>query len=58
MNSGVCRTFYTQNSALNANLALGSTDSLTEIGTRNLPVDKGQTALKADNLRTICEPII
>jgi hypothetical protein len=34
-------------------MALGSTQSLTEISTRNLPVGKGRPALKADNLTAI-----
>jgi hypothetical protein len=38
--------------------ALRSTQSLTEMSTRNLSVDKGQPMLKADNLTAICEPII
>jgi hypothetical protein len=28
----------------------------TQMGTRNLPVGKGQPARKADNLTAICEP--
>jgi hypothetical protein len=36
--------------------ALGSTRSLTEMNTRNLPVDKRRPARKADNLTAICEP--
>jgi hypothetical protein len=39
-------------------MALGSTQPLTEISTRNLPGGKGQPACKADNLTAICEPII
>jgi hypothetical protein len=38
--------------------ALGSTQSLTEMSTRNLPRGKGQPARKADNLTTICEPTV
>jgi hypothetical protein len=37
-------------------MALVSTQPLTEMSTRNLPGGKGQPALKADNLTTICEP--
>jgi hypothetical protein len=37
---------------------LGSTQSLTEMSTRNLAGDKGRPARKADNLTAICEPIV
>jgi hypothetical protein len=36
---------------------MGSTQSLTEMSTRNLPGGKGRPARKADNLTSICEPI-
>jgi hypothetical protein len=36
-------------------LALGSTQPLTEMSTRNLPGGKGRPARKADNLTAICE---
>jgi hypothetical protein len=39
-------------------MALGSTQALTEMSTRNLPVDKMRPARKADNLTAICEPIV
>jgi hypothetical protein len=39
-------------------MALGSTQSLTEMSTRNLPGDNGRLARKADNLTAICEPIV
>jgi hypothetical protein len=39
-------------------MALVSTQPLTEMSTRNLPVGKGRQARKADNLIAICEPII
>jgi hypothetical protein len=39
-------------------MALGSTQPLTEMSTRNLPGGKGQPARKADNLTIICEPIV
>jgi hypothetical protein len=39
-------------------MALGSTQPLTEMGTRNLPGDKGRPTRKADNLTVICEPIV
>jgi hypothetical protein len=37
-------------------MVLGSTQSLTEISTRNLPGGKGWPASKADNLIVISEP--
>jgi hypothetical protein len=37
-------------------MALGSTQPLTEMSTRNIPGGKGRPALKADNLTIICEP--
>jgi hypothetical protein len=39
-------------------VALESTQSLTEISTRNLPGDKGRPARKADNFTAVCEPIV
>jgi hypothetical protein len=36
-------------------MALGSTQTLTEMSTRNLPGSKGRPARKADNLTAICE---
>jgi hypothetical protein len=36
-------------------MALGSTQFLTEMSTKNLPVGKGQPARKAENLTAICE---
>jgi hypothetical protein len=38
-------------------MALGSTEPLTEMSTRNLPESKGRPARKADNI-TICEPTV
>jgi hypothetical protein len=40
------------------NMAVGSTQPLTEMSTRNLPRGKGRPAPKADNLTAICEPIV
>jgi hypothetical protein len=37
-------------------MALGSTQPLTEISTRNLLGGKKQPVHRADNLATICEP--
>jgi hypothetical protein len=39
-------------------MALGSTQPLTEMSTRNLPGDKGWWACKADSLTATCEPIV
>jgi hypothetical protein len=39
-------------------LILGATQPLTEMSTRNLPRGVGRTALKADNLTGIYEPIV
>jgi hypothetical protein len=40
------------------NMALGSTQPLTEISIRNLPESKGWPASKADNFAAICESIV
>jgi hypothetical protein len=37
-------------------MALGSTQPITEISTRNLPGSKGRPAHKADSFIGICEP--
>jgi hypothetical protein len=39
-------------------MALGSTQSLAEMSTTNLPEGKGRPARKTDNLTAICEPIV
>jgi hypothetical protein len=39
-------------------MALGSTQPLTEMSTRDLPADKEWAARKIDNLTAICEPIV
>jgi hypothetical protein len=38
-------------------MALGPTQPLTEMSTRNLSGGKGRQALKTDNLTAMCEPI-
>jgi hypothetical protein len=38
-------------------MALGSTQPVTEMSTRNLPGGKGRPARKAVNLTAVCEPI-
>jgi hypothetical protein len=39
-------------------MALGSTQPLTEMSTRNIPGGEGRPAREADNLTPICEPIV
>jgi hypothetical protein len=39
-------------------MALGSTQPLTEMSTRNLPRGKGRPECEADNLTAICGPIV
>jgi hypothetical protein len=39
-------------------MALGSTQPLTEMSTRNLTGGKGEPAREADNLTAICESIV
>jgi hypothetical protein len=39
-------------------MALGSTQPLTEMSTRNLPGGKGRPARKADNVTAISEPVV
>jgi hypothetical protein len=39
-------------------MALGLTQALTEMSTRNIPGGKGQSALKANNHSTIYEPVV
>jgi hypothetical protein len=39
-------------------MALGSTQSLKEMSTRNLPWGKGRQKRRADNLTAICEPTV
>jgi hypothetical protein len=39
-------------------MALRSTQSLTEMSTRNIPGGKGRPAREADNLTAICELIV
>jgi hypothetical protein len=39
-------------------MAMGSTQTLTEMSTRNFPGGKGRAAREADNHTAICEPIV
>jgi hypothetical protein len=48
--------FFNWSNPSNRTMALGSTQPLTEMSTKNLPGGKGRPARKADNLTAICEP--
>jgi hypothetical protein len=50
--------FFNLPSPFSRTMALGSTQPLREMSTRNLPGGKGRLAHKADNLTAICEPIV
>jgi hypothetical protein len=50
--------FFNWSNPFSRTMVLGSTQPLTEMGTRNLPGGKGRTARKADNLTAICEPTV
>jgi hypothetical protein len=50
--------FFNRPNPSSRTMALGSTQPLTEMSTRNLPGGKGRPACKVDSLNTICEPII
>jgi hypothetical protein len=50
-------TFFNLPNPSSLIMGLGSTQSLTEISTKNLPGGKMRPAPKADNLTAICEPI-
>jgi hypothetical protein len=39
-------------------MALGSTQPLKEMSTKNLPGGKGRPTRMVDNLTAICEPIV
>jgi hypothetical protein len=39
-------------------MVLGSTQPLTQMSTMNFPGGEGRPVRKADNLTTICEPIV
>jgi hypothetical protein len=48
--------FFNLSNPSSHTMALGSTQPLTEMSTRNLPVGKKGPARRADNLAAICEP--
>jgi hypothetical protein len=54
----MCWGFFNLPSPSSRIMALGSTHTLTEMSTRNLPGGKGRPARKANNLTAICEPIV
>jgi hypothetical protein len=49
--------FFNWTNPFSRTMALGSTQPLTEISTKNLPGGKGRTARRADDHTAICEPI-
>jgi hypothetical protein len=50
--------FFDRPNPSSRTMALGSTQPLTEMSTRNLPEGKERPARKADNLTAICEPTV
>jgi hypothetical protein len=50
--------FFNWRNISSRTIALGSTESLTEMSTRNLTEGKGRPTRKADILTAICEPIV
>jgi hypothetical protein len=53
-----CGFFFNLPNPSSRTMALGSTQPLTEMSTRNLPGGKGWPEHKADNLTAICEPTV
>jgi hypothetical protein len=51
-------SFFNSHNPSSRTMALGSTQPLTEMSTRNIPGGKGRPARKADNLAAICEPTV
>jgi hypothetical protein len=50
--------FYSRSNPSSRTMALGSTQPLSEISTRNLPGDRGRPARKAENLTAIYESTV
>jgi hypothetical protein len=50
--------FFSLPNPSSSTMALGSTQPLTEMSTRNLPGGKGWPARKADNLTIIYQPTV
>jgi hypothetical protein len=56
--SDVIIGFFSRLNPSSRNMALGSTQPLTEMGTRNLSGGIRRPARKVDNLTAICEPFL
>jgi hypothetical protein len=50
--------FFKRSNPSSRTMALGLTQLLTEMSTRNIPRGKGRLARKADDLTAICEAIV
>jgi hypothetical protein len=50
--------FFSWSNPPSHTMALGSTQPLTEMSTRILPVGKGRPEHKVNNLAAICEPVV
>jgi hypothetical protein len=50
--------FFNWSNPSSRTMALGLTQPLTEMSTRNFPGGKSRLARKADNLTAICEPTV
>jgi hypothetical protein len=50
--------FFNLPNSSSRTMALGSSQPLTEMSTRNLPGGKKRPTRRADNLIAICEPIV
>jgi hypothetical protein len=50
--------FFNLSNPSSRTMVLGSTQPLTEMSTRNLPLGKGGPSPKADNFTAICEPTV
>jgi hypothetical protein len=50
--------FFNSPNPFSRTMALWSTQPVTEMSIRNLPVEKVRPERKGDNLTSICEPIV
>jgi hypothetical protein len=50
--------FFSLSNSSSRTMALGLTQPLTEMSTRNIPGGKKRSARMADNLAAICEPVV
>jgi hypothetical protein len=48
--------YFIRHNPSSRTMALGSTQPVTEMNTRNFPRGKGRPERKADNLTAVCEP--